>query len=290
MFFLFSLRHSTNTLSQLLGLKVFVSTLLLFGFSFHLRADTDQTPTIAIIIDDMGHSYDQGVELINLPFPLTLSFLPERPFTKRLIEMANFHQKEIMLHAPMQNSMGFDLGFGGLRKDMNESTLKKTLIESLQKIHHMVGINNHMGSVLTSDPKAMKWVMETISQYPFYFVDSRTSSKSVAANMASRFNIPNLSRDIFLDHEQDREFIQTQFLKLIAHAKKYGTAIAIGHPHPETIKYLSWALTKLDEKGISIATISGLWQIRHPQKDIQKELAKLPDQRSKQIRLADYTH
>jgi hypothetical protein len=290
MLFLFSLKYKMDTLNDLFRFKVPIYVLVLFSLSFQLSADTNQTPTIAIIIDDMGHSYDQGVELINLPFPLTLSFLPERPFTNRLIEMANFHQKEIMLHAPMQNSMGFDLGFGGLKRDMNEATLKRTLIASFQKIHHMVGLNNHMGSVLTTDPKAMKWVMETISQYPFYFVDSRTSSKSVAANMASEFNIPNLSRDIFLDHVQDREFIQAQFFKLIALAQKNGTAIAIGHPHPETVKYLSWALSKLDEKGISIATVSSLWQIRHPQKDIQKELAKLPDQRSKQVRLADYSH
>tara|TARA_R110002167_G_scaffold136291_11_gene322982 strand:+ start:207 stop:1079 length:873 start_codon:yes stop_codon:yes gene_type:complete len=286
MLFQFLLSSNTSTLKNLLRFKVLVCIFLSCGLSVHIKADTKQTPTIAIIIDDMGHSYDQGVELINLPFPLTLSFLPERPYTKKLIEMANFHKKEIMLHAPMQNSMGFGLGFGGLKKEMNEATLKKTLIESLQKIHYMVGINNHMGSVLTTDPRAMKWVMETISQYPFYFVDSRTSSKSVAANMASEFNIPNLSRDIFLDHIQDREFIQTQFLKLIALAEKNGTAIAIGHPHPETVEYLSWALSKLDEKGISIATISSLWQIRHPQKDIQKELAKLPNQRFKQVRLA----
>lgn len=250
----------------------------------------DHLPTIAIIIDDMGHSYDQGVELINLPFPLTLSFLPERPYTKRLIEMANFHRKEIMLHAPMQNSMGFGLGYGGLNKNMTEATLKKTLLNSFEKINYMVGVNNHMGSVLTTDQLTMKWVMQTISQYPFYFVDSRTSADSVAANMAAQYNIPNLSRDIFLDHQQERDFIQNQFLKLIDLAKKNGTAIAIGHPHPETVKYLTWALTKLDEKGIAIATISGLWQIRHPQRDLKKELAKLASNRTSQIRLADYTH
>lgn len=263
---------------------------LLTSFSAPAFADLNQTPTIAIIIDDMGHSYEQGVKLINLPFPLTLSFLPERPFTKRLVEMANFHQKEIMLHAPMQNSMGYDLGFGGLKKSMPKQDLKKTLINSFNKINHMVGLNNHMGSVLTTDNAAMQSVMEVVSQYPFYFVDSRTSSKSIAANMAKQYNIPHLSRDIFLDHIQNREFIQTQFLKLIELAKRNGTAIAIGHPHPETIEYLTWALTRLDEKGIAIASISSLWQIRHPQRDLQKELAKLPAQRTSQIRLADYTH
>ena len=265
------------------------SLIMLILISTTVLAEQRQAPTIAIIIDDMGHSYEQGVELINMPFPLTLSFLPNRRFTQRLVEMANFHGKEIMLHAPMQNSLGFGLGYGGLNKNMSEAEIKLTLINSFDKIKHMVGLNNHMGSVLTSDHKAMRWVMETVSQYPFYFVDSRTSSLSVAAKTAERLNIPNMSRDIFLDHVQDREFIQAQFLKLLDIAMEKGTAIAIGHPHPETIEYLSWALTKLDEKGISIASASNIWQIRHPTHDIQQHLAKRPLQRASQIRLADYT-
>ncbi|MFT6028500.1 MAG: polysaccharide deacetylase 2 family uncharacterized protein YibQ [Oleiphilaceae bacterium] len=290
-----SFRNIVSTLRIKFDLKVLIYTTLsytifLLCFSIHVKADFDQQPTIAIIIDDMGHSYDHGVELINLPFPLTLSFLPERPFTNRLIEMANFHQKEIMLHVPMQNSMGFDLGYGGLNKNMSETKLKQTLISSFQKINYMVGLNNHMGSILTTDPMAMKWVMETVRQYPFYFLDSRTSSQSVAANTATKFNIPNLSRDIFLDHVKSRDFIQGQFLKLLKLAKKNGTAIAIGHPHRETVEYLTWALSKLDEKGIAIASLSSLWQIRNPQRDLQKELAKRPTQRTSQIRLADYTY
>ena len=132
--------------------------------------------------------------------------------------------------------------------------------------------------------------MEIIREHPFYFVDSRTSAESVAADTATQFNIPNLSRDVFLDHVQNRDFIQGQFLKLVELAKKNGTAIAIGHPHPETVEYLSWALSKLDEKGVAIASISGLWQIRNPQRDIQKELAKSPSQRATQLRLADYSY
>ncbi len=273
-----------------IDLKLLALTLLAVCFSSQAKADFKQIPTIAIIIDDMGHSYDQGVELINLPFPLTLSFLPERPFTNRLIEMANFHKKEIMLHVPMQNSLGYALGYGGLKNNMAEAALKQTLISNFQKVNHMVGLNNHMGSVLTTDSVAMKWVMEIVGEYPFYFVDSRTSAQSVAAETASKFNIPNLSRDIFLDHVQNRDFIQGQFLKLIELAKKNGTAIAIGHPHPETVQYLSWALSKLDEKGIAMASVSGLWQIRNPQRDLQKELAKLPSQRAKPLRIAEYIH
>jgi polysaccharide deacetylase 2 family uncharacterized protein YibQ len=282
--------HKEDWTGKILKTASPVATLMFFMLlSSLLFAEQRQSPTIAIIIDDMGHHYEHGVSLINLPYPLTLSFLPDRRFTKRLVDMANFHGKEIMLHAPMQNSLGIGLGYGGLKMNMSEAEIKSTLIHSFEKINHMVGLNNHMGSLLTTNPKTMQWVMETVSQYPFFFVDSRTSSLSVAARTAEKLNIPNLSRDIFLDHVQDREFIQRQFLKLLDIAQEKGTAIAIGHPHPETIEYLSLALPKLDEKGISIASVSNIWQIRHPNKDIHQELATRARQRAGQIQLADYT-
>jgi len=166
----------------------------------------------------------------------------------------------------MENSLGIDLGSGGLHNRMSEFEIKTTLNDSFEDIPDMVGVNNHMGSILTSNPKIMNWVMEEISKHNFYFLDSRTSASSVAAKTAESFKIPNLSRDIFLDHKQTRKFIQKQFLTLLDIARKKGTAIAIAHPHKVTIDYLSWALARLDEKGVSMATASAIWQLRNPQK------------------------
>jgi polysaccharide deacetylase 2 family uncharacterized protein YibQ len=166
----------------------------------------------------------------------------------------------------MENQRGFKLGIGGLIETMSEQEIKSTLSQSFKAIPHMIGINNHMGSKLTAKPKIMRWVMEEVRQHHFYFVDSRTSVNSVAAQTAKEFQIPTLSRDVFLDHHQTRKFVQEQFLRLIKIAKEKGTAVAIAHPHKVTVDYLSWALPKLDEKGIRIATISALWHIRHPNK------------------------
>ena len=229
-------------------------------------ADSIHQPTIAIIIDDMGNQYQNGLDLVRLPYPLTLAFLPGRPHTNKLLTLAKQHQKEIMLHSPMENSLGLKLGLGGLRESMSEQEIKSTLANSFKAIPNMIGINNHMGSKLTTKPIIMKWVMEQVKQHPFYFVDSRTSADSVAAQTAEAFHIPNLSRDIFLDHHQTRKFVQKQFLKLIKIAKEKGSAIAIAHPHKVTVDYLSWALPKLDEKGIRLATVSAIWHIQHPHK------------------------
>lgn len=242
-------------------LSLVLSTILSSTSSY---AASSQQPTIAIIIDDMGNHYNKGETLIKLPYPLTLAFLPGRKHTQALTQLANQHKKEIMLHAPMENSLGIELGAGGLTSTMNEQEIKHRLLQSLRSIPFAVGVNNHMGSKLTSNPQAMQWVMEALSGLPFYFVDSRTSGKSVAAKTALSHDIPTLKRDIFLDHEQSRKFVQKQFLKLIEVARKKGTAIAIGHPHKVTIDYLSWALPRLDEKGVRIATISSLWHLQHP--------------------------
>jgi polysaccharide deacetylase 2 family uncharacterized protein YibQ len=252
----------------------------LFAVTYSANAEQVQQPTIAIIIDDMGNHYQNGTRLINLPFPLTLSFLPERRFTPKLSSMAKAHNKEIMLHTPMENSLGIGLGKGGLNESMSELEIKQTLIASFASVPYMIGINNHMGSKLTTKPRVMKWVMETIQQYPYFFLDSRTTAKSVAAQTAQEFNIPNLSRDIFLDHQPTRAFIQKQFLKLIELAKEKGTAIAIAHPHKVTVDYLTRALPKLDEKGISIATASAIWQIQNPKQSMKKTLANRANQKA----------
>ncbi|MFT6266353.1 MAG: polysaccharide deacetylase 2 family uncharacterized protein YibQ [Oleiphilaceae bacterium] len=237
-------------------------------FSSSSFSDSVRQPTIAIIIDDMGNQYQNGLDLVLLPYPLTLSFLPNRPHSRALSSLARQYDKEIMLHSPMENQQGFELGIGGLVETMSEQEIKSTLSRSFKAIPNMVGINNHMGSILTTKPKIMKWVMEKIQEHPFYFVDSRTSADSVAAQTAKEFHIPTLSRDVFLDHHQTRKFVQQQFLKLIEIAKKNGTAVAIAHPHKVTVDYLSWALPKLDEKGVRIATISALWHIRYPNKEM----------------------
>ncbi|WP_250654949.1 divergent polysaccharide deacetylase family protein [Alkalimarinus coralli] len=243
------------------NLKALLLSLLFVTAS--ASAESVNQPTIAIIIDDMGNHLKTGRQLINLPYPLTLAFLPHRKHTSDLAQSAHSHNKEIMLHMPMANTSGLELGAGGLTVDMTKPNLTKTLRQAIRSIPYIQGINNHMGSALTQRREEMRWVMEELYNYPLYFVDSRTIAASVAANTAQQYQIPSLSRDVFLDHWQTRKSVHMQFSKLIKVAKEKGTAIAIGHPHQVTADYLTWALPRLDQQGIRIATVSGLWTIRN---------------------------
>lgn len=220
-------------------------------------------PTIAIIIDDMGNDAIQGQRLIEMDQPLTLAFLPYRRHTRTLAESAHAHRKEIMLHAPMANTRRLALGPGGLEADMNKNGITTTLRRALRAVPHVEGVNNHMGSLLTQQIDPMRWIMAELNRYPLYFVDSRTIASTIAADTARKQRIPHLSRDVFLDHKTTPEYVDAQFQKLINTARRNGTAIAIGHPHKVTVDYLEKHLPELDEKGIAVATVSGLWAMRH---------------------------
>jgi polysaccharide deacetylase 2 family uncharacterized protein YibQ len=222
-----------------------------------------QPPTIAIIIDDMGHNLEEGERLARLNYPITLAFLPYRKHTVPLARLAHQHHKEIMLHAPMANTRNIGLGAGGLTPEMDERAIAQTLRRALQAIPHVQGVNNHMGSLLTQQQQPMDWVMRELHRYPVYFVDSRTIASSIAGQVAEAHEIPSLTRDVFLDHEQTEAFVDQQFKLLIQKAKENGTAIGIGHPHKVTVDYLEKHLPQLDEQGIAVATVSGIWAMRN---------------------------
>ena len=247
-------------------MKPRLSKVLLTGALLGLCSSTTLAgppPTIAIIIDDMGHNRVEGERLARLEQPVTLSFLPYRRHTVELAKLSHSLHKEIMLHAPMANTQHFGLGPGGLTEDMDQPHMTRTLRRALQSVPHVQGVNNHMGSLLTQKLQAMDWVMQELGRYPLYFVDSRTIASSIAGDVAHAHHIPSLTRDVFLDHEQTEEFVDQQFKLLIKRARQQGTAIAIGHPHKITVDYLEKHLPLLDEQGIAVATISGIWAIRN---------------------------
>lgn len=227
-------------------------------------ADSIEQASITIIIDDLGNNLRDGQRALALPGPVTYAILPFLPHSRKLAEQAHRQGKEVMLHMPMDNSHDRPIGPGGLTLKQGRQDYQARFQRAIAATPHIKGINNHMGSRLTTNPERMQWLMQTLKEYPLYFVDSRTSAASVAATAAADNQIPNLERDIFLDHEPNVDFIDRQFKKLIKVARKKGSAVAIGHPYPSTLGYLENVLPKLDAMGIRLVTPSGLIALRSP--------------------------
>lgn len=218
---------------------------------------------IAIIIDDVGYSFRLGLQAVELPGAVTLSVLPHTPAGATLAQLGHRHGKEIMLHAPMTNLQRLPLDAGGLTDDMREHTFNTTLADGLRSIPHVRGVNNHMGSYLTQLETPMQWLMQQLASEGLFFIDSRTSAASVAHRVALQHQVPSRKRDVFLDNERDHSAIARQFAQLLTIARERGNALAIGHPYPETLRFLSRALPRLPEQGIELISASELLR-RYP--------------------------
>lgn len=217
---------------------------------------------IAIIIDDMGYRYQSGKRAINLPADITYSFLPYAPHARKLANMANSQQKEIMLHIPMEANSGKALGPGGLTAEMPKAVFDLELKHNLSAIPFIKGVNNHMGSLLTQQTEKMIWLMEALVEKEIYFIDSRTSVNSQALNAARQFGIRSETRDIFVDHDLSEKKMQQQLRLAMAVAKRRGSVVVIAHPFPETIKLLEQWLPKAKQQGFEFVYMSKLLNIR----------------------------
>ena len=218
----------------------------------------------SIIIDDLGYNLEYGNMAIALPGPITLAFLPHTVFAAELADRAHNSGKEIMLHLPLQSVRHHSHTPGTLKLHMTHNEFIRQLESDIESIPHIKGINNHMGSLLTQHPGHMDWLMSALAgEGGLYFVDSRTTTKSVASLFAKKRRVPHLDRDIFLDPDFRPETIRREFSRFINKANQTGYAIAIAHPHPGTIQFIKEHIHELEEQGIKLVPVSEMIANKH---------------------------
>jgi uncharacterized protein len=223
-----------------------------------------QMPRIAILIDDLGYNRLGMESSLLLPTEVALAILPSTPFALQTALSAQKQKRITLLHAPMENQRELKLGPGGLYAKMTERELKDTLSKDLDSLPGIQGANNHMGSLLTTKADSMKWVMETLKGRSLFFIDSLTSPKSVAKKTAQEYGLETVSRDVFLDNIRTEQAIDKQFSRLLKLAKRHGSALAIGHPYPETMSYLKKRLNHLEQDGVRLVKLSDLLTLSPP--------------------------
>jgi len=238
---------------------------LIFGSGFLLAGSASATEqVIAIIIDDIGWRKQDDLHALDLPGALTYSILPQTPNSKFMDEKIHEKGREVMLHLPMESIKDNNLlGPGALTSKMSQEEFMSTLDDDFNSVPNAVGVNNHMGSLLTRDELAMHRLMNALQRpnAPF-FINSRTTDTTLPGDVAKLYGIANTSRDVFLDDELDSQSIINEFRKLVSIAKAKGSALAIAHPHPETIETLDYLLSNLKDYGVKLVTITEFMKIR----------------------------
>lgn len=213
---------------------------------------------LAIIVDDMGSSVAEAEKLNRIGVTLTYSIIPGLPKSRQVADYASKSSIPVMIHLPMEPK-----GYPVQRLEKNGLLLAQTDEEIMRRVNgyfqavpFAIGANNHMGSRFTEDKVKMATVLQVLKDKGAFFVDSRTSGKSVGYSLAREMGIKTGSRDVFLDNVQEVAYIKGQLDQAVAVARKHGSAIAICHPHPVTMKALAALLPVLQAEGVQFVPVS----------------------------------
>ncbi len=196
---------------------------------------------IALILDDVGYNLRSLRRALNLPYPIAISVIPDAPYAVRAAEMAHAAGHVVMLHLPMEPanpkySHRMDSAF--LRVGMSQGDVRRIMLGDLAHIPYVAGVNNHMGSRLTTLKVPMRWVMNVCRERGLFFVDSRTSKDSVAAKLAREAGLTWGERRVFLDNSLRMKDMEASWQAARREASHHIPVIVIAHPHSATLDFL----------------------------------------------------
>jgi polysaccharide deacetylase 2 family uncharacterized protein YibQ len=215
-------------------------------------------PQLAIVIDDLGNDRALADSLFRLAYPLTISVLPHKANSGEIAEEAHRRGYQVMLHLPMASNAGDMDEAIELHPGMPSPMVEKTFDAMLETVPFAAGVNNHEGSLGTADQQLMDVLMPLLHQRNLFFIDSRTTAATVAETSAHAAGVATTRRNVFLDGEQSVPAIRKQFELAIHDAREKGSALAIGHPHPETLEVLNEMLSESERRGVKLVFASEL--------------------------------
>lgn len=214
---------------------------------------------VAIIFDDAGGSLEDLEGIIALGRPVTVAVLPGLRYSKEVAARAQAAGLEVFLHLPVEpEDPTKAMGPGGIAVSMSDAEIEASVRQSLAAMPGVVGVNNHMGSRGTADPRVMRAVLRVVKEQHLLFVDSVTTPRSIAGVLASEMRIPSASREVFLDNEDSAGAIRVQLRRALTRARRTGRAVAIGHASRLTAQVLAEMLGEFDRAGIALVPASAL--------------------------------
>lgn len=213
-------------------------------------------PIVAIVIDDMGYGRAGTEEIFGIDVPITVAIMPYGPHAAEESVRAREKGAAVILHQPMEPmSEATDPGPGKITVDMDEAAIRQVLADNLSRVPGAIGVNNHMGSKATSDRRVMEAVIDEVASRGLFFLDSRTIASSVAAEVAAEKGLPPISNQVFLDNQDDVEYIKERLKLLLQVAVENGTAVGIGHVRPNTAAAIEEMIPAFEAAGIEFVTL-----------------------------------
>jgi polysaccharide deacetylase 2 family uncharacterized protein YibQ len=223
------------------------------------QAPTAGRARLAIILDDLGNDRAAAETIFALPYPLTISVLPNHAHSVDIAEEAHRRGYQVMLHLPMESVGQGRPEAQELRPGMSRKEVSALVSGFLGAVPDVVGVNNHQGSESTTNAALMGELMPVLRERKLFYIDSRTTAATVAFDAARRAGVPSAFRNApFLDDVAEVAAVRKQLQAALREARGKGEVIAIGHPHPATLKALRDVLPVATSQGVRLVFASEL--------------------------------
>jgi len=210
-----------------------------------LQVCTAQAGKLSIVIDDVGYRPHEEGAVLQMPTAISVAVLPNAPHARLMATRAHSQGREVLIHMPMAPLSKQPLERDTLQPSMSSEEIQRIIRNAVNNVPYAVGMNNHMGSAMTSSLPGMQKVMQALDSYQLYFLDSMTIGNSQATRAAAGTHVKVIKRKVFLDDTANEADIRRQFNRAVDLARRTGSAIAIGHPRPATVKVLQQMLPTL---------------------------------------------
>ncbi len=217
----------------------------------------EDRPMIAVVIDDVGLDRPRSRRAMALPAPVTIALMAYAGEAPAQAATARRAGHELIVHLPMEpGEAGEDPGPNALLSGLTDTEFERRLDWNLSQFAGYVGINNHMGSKLTSDPAALAPVMAALKRRGLMYLDSRTTSDTKGLEVARAHGVPAVERDIFIDHDPSPIAVWTALVRAEELAQATGFAIVIGHPRDATLDALEEWLPDVKRRGFAVVPLT----------------------------------
>jgi uncharacterized protein len=211
--------------------------------------------SIVLIIDDLGFDGQPLDRVMSLDPNVNCAILPNGTRAAEFARRLNARGFEILCHLPMEPQGRETPGRNAILTSMSNEEIARATRENIEAVPHARGLNNHMGSRATADRRVMTSVLSALPE-GMYFIDSRTTGGSVAADVAREMNVATAARHVFLDDVASEASVRRQLATLASAAEKHGVAVGIGHPYPVTVRVLAEEVPELRARGFRFVRAS----------------------------------
>ena len=208
-------------------------------------------PKLVVVIDDFGYNINKIHLFLKLKQNINFAVLPNLPDSLQITNLLHKNNKTVVLHLPMEpKNSKLKLEKTTLMVNDSKEEISKKISQSRQTTSFINGISNHMGSHFTSNEDGMLKLMLYLKNTNLFFLDSKTARGKTAAKLATQYQVPYYSRDVFLDNSKDPIYIARQLISAAKISFVRGRSIAIGHPYKNTYKVLNILLPELEKRGV----------------------------------------